>query len=207
MYPIVMYLNCNVSNLMYNSCAALSVRSPFVAPLEQRAVARTAHLAFEWGKSDHLSLLEAYNAWLAHPHKHSFALQVLFVDIFMHTAHHVTLLIMLHCSSCTLLIMHTAHHAHCSSCYTALHVTLLIMLHCSSCYTAHHVTLLIMLHCSSCYTALHVTLLIKLQIIITSLLYQKLVTITVKLISLQNFLSHQTMKVICDTKRQLAEQV
>jgi hypothetical protein len=133
MYPIVMYLNCNVSNLMYNSCAALSVRSPFVAPLEQRAVARTAHLAFEWGKSDHLSLLEAYNAWLAHPHKHSFALQVLFVDIFMHTAHHVTLLIMLHCSSC----------------YTAHHVTLLIMLHCSSCYTAHHVTLLFMLHCSS----------------------------------------------------------
>ena len=40
-----------------------SYRSPFVSPLDKRADADRARLAFEIGQSDHLTVLRAYDAW------------------------------------------------------------------------------------------------------------------------------------------------
>lgn len=44
--------------------AGLSFRSPFVAPFEKREEADKARKAFSVGKSDHLTLLKAYDGWV-----------------------------------------------------------------------------------------------------------------------------------------------
>jgi hypothetical protein len=45
--------------------AGLSFRSPFVAPFEKREEADKARKAFAVGRSDHLTLLKAFDGWVA----------------------------------------------------------------------------------------------------------------------------------------------
>ncbi|ODQ50805.1 P-loop containing nucleoside triphosphate hydrolase protein, partial [Saitoella complicata NRRL Y-17804] len=45
--------------------AAMSIKSPFVAPIDKRAEADMKKRAFATGMSDHLTVLAAYNRWLA----------------------------------------------------------------------------------------------------------------------------------------------